>query len=53
VPVARKLIARDVSLIAVWPLSLLMLLTLSASLAYVMHVCVEKPALWVRDRLAA
>ena len=53
VPVARKLIARDVSLVAVWPLSLLMLLTLSASLAYVMHICVEKPALWVRDRLAA
>ena len=33
-------------------LSLVMLLVLSAAVAYVMHVVIEKPSLWVRDRVA-
>ncbi len=52
VPIARKLIARDVSLVAVWPISLVLLLAMSGTLAYAMHILIEKPALWVRDRLA-
>ncbi|MBL8684836.1 MAG: acyltransferase [Myxococcales bacterium] len=37
---------------AVWWMSLLLLSLLSWSLAYVLHVLIEKPALWVRDRVA-
>ncbi len=52
VPAARKLIAQKMSLALVWPISLVMLLAMSATLAYAMHVMIEKPALWVRDRIA-
>ncbi len=38
---------------SLWALCLLLLSLLSWSLAYVLHVLVEKPALWLRDRLAA
>ncbi|MFO0558705.1 MAG: acyltransferase [Polyangiales bacterium] len=37
---------------ALWSLALLLLSLLSWTLAYVLHVVVEKPALWLRDRLA-
>jgi hypothetical protein len=36
---------------ALWSLALLLLLLLSWTLAYVLHLAVEKPALWLRDRL--
>lgn len=52
VPIARKMIMRQMSLILVWCASLAMLLALSAALSYVMHVLIEKPSLWVRDRIA-
>jgi peptidoglycan/LPS O-acetylase OafA/YrhL len=36
---------------ALWSMSLLLLSLLSWSLAYVLHVLVEKPSLWLRDKL--
>lgn len=38
---------------AAWPLSLASLLLATTAVAYMLHQLVEKPALWVRDRLAA
>jgi len=29
-----------------------MLLAMSATIAYAMHILIEKPALWIRDRVA-
>jgi peptidoglycan/LPS O-acetylase OafA/YrhL len=52
VPMAHALDARHVSLVLVWPLSLVLLCALSLAIAYVMHVLIEKPSLWVRDRIA-
>lgn len=37
---------------ALWAMALLFLCLLSWALAYVLHVFVEKPALWLRDRFA-
>ncbi len=53
VPLAHALDHRHVSMLVVWPLSLVVLMTLSLSLGYVMHVLIEKPSLHLRDRLAA
>jgi peptidoglycan/LPS O-acetylase OafA/YrhL len=36
---------------AMWPLALALLLVLATAVAYLLHLAVEKPALWVRDRL--
>jgi peptidoglycan/LPS O-acetylase OafA/YrhL len=52
VPLAQALDAHHVSLVLVWPLSLFLLSLLSVAVAYVMHVLIEKPSLWVRDRVA-
>ena len=52
VPFAQALDKRHVSLVLVWPLSLALLSGMSLALAYVMHVLIEKPSLWVRDRVA-
>ncbi|HSQ62661.1 MAG TPA: acyltransferase [Polyangiaceae bacterium] len=52
VPMAHKLDARHVSLLVIWPLSLALLLALSLSVSYAMHVLVEKPSLRLRDRVA-
>ena len=52
VPMAHALDRRRVSLALIWPLSLVLLLVLSASLSYVMHLVIEKPSLWLRDRVA-
>jgi peptidoglycan/LPS O-acetylase OafA/YrhL len=52
VPMAHALVHRQVSLVVIWPLSLALLLVLSTSVSYAMHVVVEKPSLWVRDRFA-
>lgn len=53
VPAARALQARGVSMVVIWPLSIAGLMVASLALAYVLHVVVEKPSLWVRERLAA
>lgn len=53
VPLAHRMIARKVSLVVVWPVSLVLLLALAAAVSYVLHLVVEKPSLWVRDRVAA
>jgi peptidoglycan/LPS O-acetylase OafA/YrhL len=53
VPLAKALDKRHVSLALIWPSSVVLLLALSAAVAYVMHILIEKPSLWVRDRLAA
>ena len=37
----------------VWPALFALVTVLSFLLGYVLHVLVEKPSLWVRDRLAA
>ncbi len=52
-PVAKALVARGVSMALIWPAALVALLGLSLAVAYVMHLVIEKPALAVRDRLAA
>ena len=52
VPMAHALDARHVSVTTIWLLSLLLLLVLSAAVAYLMHILIEKPSLWVRDRVA-
>jgi len=53
VPVARALQQRQVPMLVIWPLSLGALMLGSLALAYVLHVLVEKPSLWIRQRLAA
>lgn len=53
VPVARALQERQVPMLVIWPLSLGALMLGSLALAYVLHVLVEKPSLWIRQRLAA
>lgn len=35
-----------------WSMALFLLFLLSTALAYVLHLTIEKPALWLRDRLA-
>jgi peptidoglycan/LPS O-acetylase OafA/YrhL len=52
VPVARALQARRVSMLLVWPASLAAVMVLSFVVAYAMHVFIEKPSLWIRERLA-
>jgi peptidoglycan/LPS O-acetylase OafA/YrhL len=52
-PVARALIKdHQWPMTAIWPLSVATLFVLSLAAAYVLHVTVEKPWLWVRDRVA-
>lgn len=53
VPIARDLADAGVSMLVVWPLSLALVTALSFVVAYALHVLVEKPSLWIRDRLAA
>jgi peptidoglycan/LPS O-acetylase OafA/YrhL len=52
VPAARALIARHAPLWLLWPVSLATALVTSAALAYAMHLLIEKPSLWVRDKIA-
>lgn len=52
VPLAHRMISRQVSLMIVWPVSLVLLLALSTAVSYALHLLVEKPSLWVRDRVA-
>jgi len=52
-PAVRSLHARGVSMMLLWPGTLLTVIVGSMSLAYALHVLVEKPSLRVRERLAA
>lgn len=52
VPFARVLVQRvGLSMGVVWPLSVWLLFLSSASVAYLLHLLIEKPALLLRDRL--
>ena len=53
VPIAKRLIAKNVSLMLVWPISLVLLIVMSATIAYLMHLLIEKPSMWIRDKIAA
>jgi len=52
VPAAHALEKRHVSMLIVWPLSLVVTTLLSFAIAYAMHVFIEKPSLWLRQRVA-
>ena len=52
VPVARTLQRRGVSMWIVWPAGLCAVVLASWIIAYAMHVVIEKPSLWIRQRLA-
>jgi peptidoglycan/LPS O-acetylase OafA/YrhL len=52
-PITRYLLERwHAATTLVWPISLVLLWCFSAAVAWVLHVGVEKPALWLRDRFA-
>jgi peptidoglycan/LPS O-acetylase OafA/YrhL len=52
IPFDKVLIERvGLSMALVWPLSVWLLFLVSAAVAYVLHLLVEKPALALRDRL--
>jgi peptidoglycan/LPS O-acetylase OafA/YrhL len=53
VPWARALQSRHVSMLLVWPASLALATLGSLAIAYAMHVLIEKPSLWFRQRFAA
>jgi peptidoglycan/LPS O-acetylase OafA/YrhL len=53
VPMAKSLEAQHVSMVLVWPLSVVALVALSLAVSYVLHVLIEKPSLHLRDRIAA
>jgi peptidoglycan/LPS O-acetylase OafA/YrhL len=50
---AKSLEAQHVSMVLVWPLSVVALVALSLAVSYVLHVLIEKPSLHLRDRIAA
>jgi peptidoglycan/LPS O-acetylase OafA/YrhL len=52
-PVVQALHRRGASMTLLWPAALLALIVASLSVAYALHVLVEKPALRIRERLAA
>jgi peptidoglycan/LPS O-acetylase OafA/YrhL len=52
-PVAVRLMTRRVPMTVLWPAGLLAATVISFTIAYGMHLLLEKPALWVRQRLAA
>jgi peptidoglycan/LPS O-acetylase OafA/YrhL len=52
-PVARSLVNhRGWPMLVVWPIAVTLLLIVSLSASYVLHLVVEKPALLLRDRYA-
>ncbi len=52
-PIARRMVGPwGMSMTLTWPISLALLWLFAAALAYVLHLAVEKPALWLRDRFA-
>jgi peptidoglycan/LPS O-acetylase OafA/YrhL len=52
-PVVRVLHERGVPMTLVWPMALCSVIVASLSVAYGLHVFVEKPSLRIRERLAA
>lgn len=53
VPIALRLNEDGASMAWVWPVSLLAVTVASFVVGYLMHVLIEKPSLWVRDKVAA
>jgi len=53
VPAARAAQERHWSMLFVWPTAVAATVALSTAIGYALHVVVEKPALRLRDRLAA
>lgn len=53
VPMAKALAAKHVSLVIVWPLAMCLTTALSFLIGYLMHIFIEKPSLYLRERLAA
>lgn len=53
VPLAHRLEDDGASMLWVWPALFTMVSVLSFLVGYLLHVLVEKPSLWVRDKLAA
>ena len=52
VPLSWKLYERHWPSLAIWSIALVALLLASFTIAYVMHVVIEKPSMWLRDKLA-
>ncbi len=52
VPAGRFLKAQHVPMALVWPASLLGVMGVAWAVGYAMHVLIEKPSLWIRDKLA-
>ena len=50
-PLTQHLHVHRLPTVLVWPLLVVALLVLSLLVAYVMHIVIEKPSLWLRDRL--
>lgn len=53
VPIAKTAEKHHVSHAILWPASLAGTMLLSLAIGYLMHVLIEKPSLWIRQRLAA
>jgi peptidoglycan/LPS O-acetylase OafA/YrhL len=53
VPLAHRLEDDGASMLWVWPTLFTLVSVLSFAVGYLLHVLVEKPSLWVRDKLAA
>ncbi|HEY0713021.1 MAG TPA: acyltransferase [Polyangia bacterium] len=51
-PACRRAIAVGVPLAVVWVVCLALLVAISAGIAYALHILVEKPALYLRDKVA-
>ncbi len=51
-PVAGFLLGLGIPVAVTWWLALAFGMTVAAGVAYVLHLAVDKPALWLRDRLA-
>ncbi|HVZ32047.1 MAG TPA: acyltransferase [Polyangiaceae bacterium] len=51
-PAAQALQRRQVTMLLVWPASIAAVMLLSLSVAYVLHVVIEKPSFRLRTRLA-
>jgi peptidoglycan/LPS O-acetylase OafA/YrhL len=52
-PVVRALRQRGVSVVLLWPMTLLAVIVTSLTIAYALHVLVEKPSLRIRERFAS
>jgi peptidoglycan/LPS O-acetylase OafA/YrhL len=53
VPLARALQKRGVSMIIIWPSSIVLTMAMSLAIGYALHLLIEKPSLRLRERLAA